>query len=99
MEMNPKRKILFLIPAVSIVSSVVFAENTIAAEHGHDCTGEGCLVCIQVEAAKCFLKTLRLSITGLFLSFCLAFSVRNHKKNACFIPFLSLVALKVRFNS
>jgi len=95
MELCPKLKPLFLIPAVCIA----FSEDLNAAEHDHDCIGEGCPVCFQIEAAKCFLKNLRLALIGLFLTVCLALSVQINRKIVYFIPFLSPVALKVRFNS
>jgi hypothetical protein len=100
MELHPKRKLLFLILAVCIACSVVFTETLIAAGQNHDCTGEGCPVCLQIEAAGCFLKTLKLAGIGLFLAVCSLFSVQFHKKYACFSSyFLSPITLKVRFNS
>jgi hypothetical protein len=98
MELYSKRKILLLIPAVCIAFSVVFVETMTAAEH--DCTGEGCPVCLQIEAAQYFLKTLKLAGIGLFLAVCLVFSVQIHKKYAFSTPYsLSPVLLKDRFNS
>jgi len=99
MELCPNKKTMLLIPAVCIVFSVVFNENLTAAEHDHECTGEGCPVCLQIEAAKCLIKNLRLALIGLFLAVRLALSVQLNKSPAFFIPFLSPVALKVRFNS
>jgi len=99
MEPQSKNKIMLLIPAACIAFSVVFTETLTAAEHDHDCTGEDCPICLQIEAAKCFLKNLKQAVIGLFLTFCLLFSVKIRKEYACFIPFLSPVALKVRFNT
>lgn len=99
MELRLNRKTLLLIPAVCIAFSFVFAEDLTCAEYTHDCTGEGCPVCLQIEAAKCFLKDLSLAVIGLFFSICLVLSVLINRKTAYFIPFLSPVALKVRFNS
>jgi hypothetical protein len=99
MELCLHKKSMLLIPAACIAFSVVFTETLISAEHDHDCTGEGCPVCLQIEAAKCFLKNLKLAVIGLLFSICLLFSVQVRIKPACFIPLLSPVALKVRFNS
>jgi len=90
---------MLLIPAVCIAFSVVFTENLAASEHDHDCTGEDCPVCLQIEAAKCFLKNLRLALIGLFFSVFLIFPVQVCINHAYFIRLLSPVALKVRFNS
>jgi len=99
MELCLNKKNLLLIPAACIAFSVVFTETLTAAEHDHDCTGEDCPVCLQIEAAKCFLRNLKLAVIGLFFAVCLEFSVQIHIKHAYFIPLLSPVALKVRFNS
>jgi len=99
MELYLNKKNLLLIPAACIAFSVVFAETLISAEHDHDCTGEGCPVCLQIEAAKCFLKNLKLAVIGLFFSICLLFPAQIRIKSAFFIPLLSPVALKVRFNT
>jgi hypothetical protein len=99
MELCLNKKNLLLIPAACIAFSVVFTETLIAAEHDHDCTGEGCSVCLQIETAKCFLKNLKLTVISLFFSICLLFSVQIRIKYVFFIPLLSPVALKVRFNS
>jgi len=100
MELYRKRKILLLALAACIVFSVVSAETLIASEHDHDCTGEGCPVCLQIEAAGCFLKTLKLTVIGLLL---IAFSIlfnKLQKKYACFnLYFISPIFLKVRFNT
>jgi ABC-type spermidine/putrescine transport system permease subunit I len=99
MKLRSKSKILLFLLAVCFVFSVFFAETMIAAEYNHDCTGEGCRVCLQIEVAQYFLKTLKFAGIGLFLAVCLAFSVQIPKKPAHFTPFLSPVTLKVRFNS
>jgi len=100
MDIYPKWKIMFLILAACIAVSVVFTEPLIAAGHDHDCMGEDCPICLQIEAAECFLKTLKLAEISLFLTACSLLFVQFHKKYACLIfCFLSPVTLKVRFNS
>jgi hypothetical protein len=99
MELRSKNKTLLFFLAVCIAFSVVFAETMIAAEYNHDCTEKDCPVCLQIEAAQYFLKTLKFAGIGLFLAVFLAFSVQIRKKLAYFTPFLSPVTLKVRFNS
>jgi len=100
MEPRSKMKIPLLILTACVAFSVVFAEILIADAHDHDCIGEGCPVCMRIEAAECFLKTLKLAGTGLLLAVCLAFTVQFHKKPAEFAACpLSPVSLKVRFNS
>jgi hypothetical protein len=100
MELRFKRKILLLILAACIAFSVVFAETLTTGVHEHDCIGEGCPVCLCIEAAECFLKTLKVTGTGLFLAACSVFPGQFHKNPAGSAVYsLSPVLLKVRFNS
>jgi hypothetical protein len=100
MEQRFKWKLPLLILAACIAFSVVFAETLTAGVHEHDCIGEGCPVCLCIEAAECFLKTIKVAGTGLFLAACSVFSVQLCKKFAGSAVYsLSLVLLKVRFNS
>jgi hypothetical protein len=99
-RVRPKRKILFLALAVCIAFSVVFAGNLAAVDIDHDCTGENCPVCLHIETAKGFLKTLK--TTGSFTSLTshLVFTAKIPENNAeCNIYPHSPIALKVRFNS
>jgi len=100
MEPHFRVKIPLLILTACIAFSAIFAETLIADDHDHDCIGEGCPVCLCIEAAECFLKTLKLAGIGLFLASCSVFSVQFQKKPAEFTAcLLSPVSLKVRFNS
>ena len=100
MELGRKWKIIFLSFAALIALSLVFTEALTAAEHDHDCIGEGCPVCLLLEAAECFLNTFRLAAIGLFLAAYSVFPSRIRKDYVEFIPCsLSPVSLKVRFNS
>ena len=100
MESRPKRKILLLVLSVCIVFSAVFAETVMAESHEHDCIGEGCPVCLQIEAANNFLKALKLAICFIYVAVLLAGTVKIPLIYSQFIPCpLSPVSLKVRFNS
>jgi len=100
MELYRNRKILFLVIAVFIVFSVISAETLIASEHDHDCTGEGCPVCLQIEIVKCFLRTFNLIVFFSFLAaFHEFFAAVYRVFNGFFHYIFSLVTLKVRFNT
>jgi hypothetical protein len=98
MELGFKNKIILVLSAC-IAFTVVFAEPLIADGHDHNCIGEGCPVCLQIEAAKCFLKTLKLAGIGLFFAPHSLLSVQAAQKNNYIAHSLSPVLLKVRFNS
>jgi len=100
MVSNLKRKTIFLILAVCIAFSVVFTINQTAAILDHPHTEHDCPQCRQIEAAKYFIKIIKLAIIGLFFSILLAFPCQIHKKYAEPAAYiLSPVTLKVRFNS
>jgi hypothetical protein len=100
MELNLKIKTLLLITAVCIAFSVVFTVTQTAAILDHNCTKNDCSCCRQIEAAKYFIKIIKLALIGFFFTVLLAFPAQIHKKyaeSAVYIP--SPVTLKVRFNS
>ena len=100
MELCPKRKILFLAIAVCITFSVVFAENLAAGEIDHDCMGENCPVCLNIETAKGFLNTLKSAGSFSSLTSHLVFTSTIPENNAEYNIYPnSPIALKVRFNS
>jgi hypothetical protein len=100
MALRPNKKILFLVLAVCIAFSVVSAETFVAAGLDHHCTGEDCIPCLQIEAAKNFLKTLKVVSIVLCFAALSVVPVLNPQKHTGFNPYhLSPVAQKVRFNS
>ena len=100
MQLCPKRKILLLVLAACITFSVVFTENLAAGEIDHDCTGENCPVCLNIETAKGFLNTLKSAGSFSSLTSHLVFTAKTPENSAeCNIYPHSPIALKVRFNS
>ncbi|MDR2717680.1 MAG: hypothetical protein LBB89_06405 [Treponema sp.] len=94
-----ERKNLVIFLTVCIAFSVIFAAVLTAADHEHDCTGEGCPVCLHIEAAQYFLKTLKLSGVGLLLVLYSAFLSQTAPDTTLVVYPFSQIALKVRFNS
>jgi len=91
---------LFLALAVCIGFSVVFTANLATADIDHDCIGENCPVCLHIETAKGFLKTLKTAGSFSSLTSHLALTAKIPENNAeCNIYPHSPIALKVRFNS
>jgi hypothetical protein len=100
MGLCKKKEMLILVLAVCIGFSAFFSETTICSDHDHDCIGEGCPICLQIETANNFLNTLKLASIYFFLAACFVFLTYTSKKSIGFyIYFLSLIGLKVRFNS
>ena len=101
MKPHPERKIPLLITLVVFVFfSVVLTITLSAGDIDHECTEHNCHICLKIETAKSFIKTLKLASHILLLTGCLLFFAgiynnhTGHKANL-----LSPVVLKVRYNS
>jgi hypothetical protein len=80
-------------------AAVLWSETFIVTHEHHDCYGEGCPVCLQIQGARNFSRLLKaapfqtVSSPGTFLI------VPIISKNTFFAPVpLSAVALKVKMN-
>ena len=100
MELRSKGKVLFLALAVCMVFSIVFTEFFAADDHEHDCIGEGCPICLQIQTAAYFLKILKMAGITVFSAFVLVFLIKIPLKHTDFTPCPhSSVTLKVRINT
>jgi hypothetical protein len=100
MELRHSQKALFLVLAVCIAFSVVFAEVLIADDIGHDCAGDGCPFCLAIATAHNVLKNLRLGALAVFLAACSMIFAQTLPSFTQFpLSLNSPVVLKVRFNS
>jgi len=113
MKLQPKRKILLLVIAACIAFSVILTGLLTASYLDHDHT-EGkirlvgstaktepdCPICQKIERAEFFLNALKLASFILFFITCLVFIIQTSNAHKAYEPYLlSLVALKVRFNT
>jgi len=55
--MRKHRRILFILLSILFVLTVVFALSSTVAEADHECLGEGCPVCAEIDACEDLLKT------------------------------------------
>jgi hypothetical protein len=99
MELYSKTKIVFLTLTVCIVFSFFFTETLAASSLDHDCTGEGCPFCMEIEIANNFLKTLKLAGIILFFALFLMFPARTLYNTELSPCLYSPITLKIRFNS
>jgi hypothetical protein len=100
MTFLPKTKALLLILAALIVFPVIFTIPLISTEIIHDCGADNCRTCIKIEAAKSFLKTIKLVIVLLSVCFLLSFLASFLSKYSLINNYqTSLVEIKVRLNA
>lgn len=62
MERKKRNRIAALLFAVTILVIMLYSAFFVAAEADHDCVGEGCPICYQVDACQNTLKSLSLAV-------------------------------------
>ena len=62
MERKKRNRIAALLLAVTILVIMLYSAFFVAAEADHDCVGEGCPICYQVDAYQNTLKSLSLAV-------------------------------------
>ena len=62
MERKKRNRIAALLLAVTVLVITLYSALFVAAEADHDCVGEGCPICYQVEACQNTLKGLSLAV-------------------------------------
>ena len=62
--MMTKKRISALLLAALFLFVMLWSSAYIAAEAGHDCTGENCPVCYQINICRSTIKTLSLFVAA-----------------------------------
>ncbi|MDR0878819.1 MAG: hypothetical protein LBN21_12265 [Treponema sp.] len=96
----PRNRLLLIALTVFLVFTAVFAEGFVFTHLDHDCIGEHCSVCLQIQIAQSLLEGLaRFGIfaiaAGLILQ---TFVIIKSRLSFVTIP-LTLVELKIKYNS
>ena len=98
-NMASKKRILSAALAVSVLFVVLYSVFFIAAESHHDCIGENCPICLQIQNCENTLKTLSsaTAVTAVSAILCAAFFIIK-TYNAR--PFVSAtpISLKVKLS-
>jgi hypothetical protein len=91
---------VFIIFLACVIFFTVFAETFIAGRLEHDCCGEGCSICLQIEAVQNLLRCFSLVMLLVFAAG-LVLRVPGSARGAGVLSLYRLtpVALKVRLNS
>lgn len=62
--MNMKQRFVSIIAALTLIISLVSSVTFAAVEANHDCIGESCPICIQINNCENTLKNLVFTVTG-----------------------------------
>lgn len=60
--MEKKKRIAALVLAVTVLFVILYSALFIAAEADHDCVGENCPICYQINVCQNTLKNLSLAV-------------------------------------
>ncbi|AUS97040.1 hypothetical protein CDQ84_12650 [Clostridium thermosuccinogenes] len=89
-----------LILCICVAAALFFSTWFILSHADHDCTGDQCPVCAEIQTAENLLKQVGL------VGFCILFSFSNHlssyssgKYTLCYVNNITPVTLKVRMNN
>jgi hypothetical protein len=94
------KRALFIVLAVFFVFAAVFGGVYVFDHLDHDCIGETCHVCLQIETIQTLLKGFVLAgIAGFFST--LEVRAKTFKRSSFYPRRLlpNMVSLKVRFNA
>ena len=73
--MEKKKRIAALVLAVTVLFVTLYSALFIAAETDHDCVGENCPICYQINVCKNTLKNLSLAVSAAALAAALPYTL------------------------
>ena len=97
--MEKKKRIAALFLAVTVLFVMLYSALFIAAEADHDCVGENCPICYQINVCQNTLKNLSLAVSAAAFAAAFTYTLcREFLTCADCIHRNSLVALKVKLS-
>lgn len=98
--MEKKRRIVAMLLAVTVLFVMVYSALFIAVESGHDCIGESCPICCQLNACRNTLKNLSLAACAVFFFAALTYTLcRFVFACAEHVYYYTLVNLKIKLSN
>lgn len=97
--MKKKNKIVAVLLAVTVLVVMLYSGLFIAAETDHDCVGEGCPICYQINACQNALKNLSLAVCAAVFTAAFTYTLcRTVSACADVNSSYTLVSLKVKLS-
>ena len=96
--MKSNKRIFRTLLCMAVLFAVAFSAFYIVAESGHDCTGEHCAICHQIELCKNLLRSLTLAagVAGACVVGKSLFGYRCERRNdRIAVPTLVLLGVKL----
>ena len=95
--MTKKNRIVAVLLAVMVLVVMLYSALFITAEAGHDCVGENCPICYQINVCRNILKNLSLAVCAAAFATAFTYTLcRSISACAEVAPSYTLVSLKVK---
>ncbi|MDR0786121.1 MAG: hypothetical protein LBE74_09640 [Treponema sp.] len=97
----PQKRFLHIALTACLALTAVFAENFIVTHLEHECIGESCPICSQIEIAQRLLEKLgRIGVAAFFAFYAIDYTKLLAKRSeGFFLPLTTPVSLKIKINS
>ena len=97
--MEKKKRIAALLLAVTILFVMLYSALFIAAEADHDCVGENCPICYQINVCQNTLKNLSLAVSAAAFAAAFTYTLcRGISVCTDYAQSYTLVSLKVKLS-
>ncbi len=95
--MEKKKRIIAILLAVTVFFVMLYSAFFIVAHARHDCVGENCPICYQIDVCKNVLKNLSLAVAAAAFAAAFTYTLcRSISACTAVIPSYTLVSLKVK---
>ena len=97
--MTKRKRIISLVVAAAVLFVMLYSALYIAAEANHDCVGENCPVCYQINVCQNALKNLSLAVCAAVFAAALPYTLcRGISVCTDYAQSYTLVSLKVKLS-
>lgn len=103
MQCSEKQKRLIAWAAVCLIAVVISLSVLFIVAHAeHDCTGEDCVVCTELEACETIIRGIGRAVVwaaAVAIFWCFSGNLYSFLRICCMTDSISLVSLKIRLNN
>ena len=97
--MEKKKRIIAILLAVTVFFVMLYSALFIAVEADHDCVGEDCPICYQIDVCKNVLKNLSLAVAAAAFAAAFTYTLcRGISVCTDCVQSYTLVSLKVKLS-
>ena len=98
--MTKRKRIISLVVAAAVLFVMLYSALYIAAEANHDCVGENCPICYQINVCQNALKNLSLAVCAVAFAAAFTYTLcRSISVCTDYAQSYTLVSLKVKLTN